>query len=169
MSSSTSSLPTPFYFIESFHLLICSRHQIAIPYTQVFEHLRKHFTPYQINHHYQEIFTNLSISSISESHGLIRAVEPIQPISFLGQVRDGYTCGIPHCHHLALSLPNLRRHLRESHQKGGSTSQQAPYIESIPLQSLYHGQYLFTVLPLEVSTVHIIILLELFTNIYLYI
>lgn len=152
MASSTISLPPDFHFIESFHLLVCSRHQIAIPPTQVNQHLKHHFMSHEMSlNQYKEVLSTLTIGPIYESHGLIRAVEPIQPIPFLGKVKKGYACGISHCHHLAISLPNLRRHLREKHGRGGSTSQQASWIESIPLQSLYDDQYLFTVLPSEVS------------------
>ena len=152
MASSTISLPPEFHFIESFHLLICSRHQMAIPPTQINQHLRDHFMSHEINLNlYKESLATLPIISIHQSHGLIRNTEPIMPFPFLTQPRDGYACGVPHCHYLTMSLYTLKRHLKEKHEKSGS-SQQDPLIESVTIQSLIHGQYLFTVLLSEVSS-----------------
>lgn len=166
MSSSTV-LPPDFYFIESFYLLICSRHQMAIPPTQINQHLRDHFMSHEINlNQYKKSLATLPIISIHQSHSLIRNAEPIIPLPFLTQPRDGYACGVPHCHHLAMSLYTLKRHLKEKHEKSGS-SQQDPLIESVTIQSLIHGQYLFTVLQLEVSSLTLIIYSSSYTNIYI--
>lgn len=138
---------------------------MTIPPTQINQHLRDHFMSHEIDlNQYRESLATLPIFSIHQSHSLIRNAEPIISLPFLTQPRDGYACGVPHCYHLAMSLYNLKRHLKEKHEKSGS-SQQDPLIESVTIQSLIHGQYLFTVLLSEVSS--LIIYSYLYTNIYL--
>ena len=166
MSSSTV-LPPDFYFIESFHLLVCSRHQIAVPARQIKQHLREHFMSHEIeNHQYKTICFSLPIGSIHESHVLIRAMEPIKSIPGLGVPRNGYICEATSCTYITISLDHIKRHLRERHGKT-SLSQQQPWIGLSSIQALIKNQFLFRVISTQVSSFSLF-LVGVHTNIYIY-
>lgn len=150
--SSPTTLPPCFHFIESFHLLICSRHQMAVSARQIKQHLREHFMSHEIeNHQYEMICFSLPIGSIHESHVLIRAMEPIESIPELGVPRIGYVCEAASCTYITISLDHIKRHLRERHGKTG-LSQQQPWIGLSSIQALIKDQFLFRVISTQVSS-----------------
>lgn len=139
-----------FIYIESFYLLICSEHQIAISLSQIQSHLKSHFSTNEIKEKKLEyIFKNINCKPLLDSFKIIKDQEPIHMIKELEDPKSGFECLYQECNFISLSNYNIKRHIRTEHSIKGN---QDSYIKSCLIQSLIPEKYLFRVQESEVSS-----------------
>ncbi|KAL4934733.1 hypothetical protein BDV06DRAFT_208379 [Aspergillus oleicola] len=83
-----STLPPYFIYHEAFKLITCRIHLMAIHPTKIHDHMAKDHqdTPRTLE--------NLLIQPLEESHRLIQARQPIQPLEGLQDPKPGFKCSI---------------------------------------------------------------------------